>query len=164
MACQNLIREVAQPISSDDSKISLVENLLKCDQTQVDELRRCGTAVYAAYEKGDKDLIRFLIDYGHKANQINESNNGSSQNAGKQVQSKVLKFLINAGPDLDIPDDALTDALETALHGGHASLARKLLAKGASQDVNPRYAVQLEEVLNGKNMLTDMEPESIKSE
>ena len=160
MACQNLIREVAPPISSDDSKISLVENFLKCDhtQTQVDELRRCGTAVYAAYENGDEDLVRFLIEYGSKISQTNQSDIDSSQNAGIEIQSKILKLLIDAGPDLDIHDDALTDALETALCGGHASLARKLLAKGANQDVNPRYAVQLEEVLTGKNMLTEMEP------
>ena len=164
MACQNLIREVAPPISSDDSKISLVENFLKCDhtQTQVDELRRCGTAVYAAYENGDEDLVRFLIEYGSKISQTNQSDIDSSQNAGIEIQSKILKLLIDAGPDLDIPDDALTDALETALCGGHASLARKLLAKGANQDVNPRYAVQLEEVLNGKNMLTEMEPGNIE--
>ncbi|KAL8840099.1 MAG: hypothetical protein Q9176_004121 [Flavoplaca citrina] len=117
-----------------------------------------------ASENGDEDLIRFLIEYGSKISQTKQSDNASSQNTGLQVQSKVLKFLIDAGPDLDVPEDALTDALERALHAGHASLARKLLAKGANQDVDPRYTVQLEEVLNGKNMLTDMEPESTKPE
>lgn len=164
MENRDLIEEVAQDSSPEIPKISILEHLFQGKQSQIDKLRSCGKALHAAFENGDEDLIRFLIDYSSKVNQYNESNIDSLQNAGITIQSKILKLWIDAGPNFDIPDDALTDALETALHGGHASLARKLLAKGASQDVDPRYAVQLEEVLNGKNMLTDVEPENIKSE
>ncbi|KAL9032056.1 MAG: hypothetical protein Q9180_006726 [Flavoplaca navasiana] len=153
----------------------VVKLLLQGERTDIDRLRSCGKALHAAYdnwdegfqavyENGNKDLIQFLIDYTSNVNQNNESNIDSSQNAGIKIQSKMLKLLIDAGPNLDIPDDALTDALETALHAGHASLARKLLAKRASQCVYPIYAVQLQEVLNGKNMLTDVEPESTEPE
>ena len=107
-------------------------------------------ALYAAYVNGDKDLIRLSI--------------GSSQSDGMQIQRKLLNLLIDAGPNLDISDDALTDALETALHAGHASLARRLLAKGPSLCVHPRYAVQLEEVESGNTVLTNVEPECIEPE
>ena len=175
MPGQDLIEVVAEAQwwRATFSKIAVIKLLLQWEQIDIDRLRSCGKALHAAYdnwderlqavyENGDKDLIQFLIDYTSNVIQNNESNIDSSQNAGIEIQSKILKLLIDAGPKLGIPDDALPDALETALCGGHASLARKLLAKGLSQDVDPRYTVQLKEVLTGKNMLTEMEPGNIE--
>ncbi|KAL8884392.1 MAG: hypothetical protein Q9192_006859, partial [Flavoplaca navasiana] len=161
---RDLIEEVAQDSSPEVPKISIIEHLFQGRQSRIYKLRSCGKALYAAYENGDEDLRRFLIEYSSHVNQTNDSNIKSSQNAGIKIQSKILKLLIGAGPDLDISEDALTDALETALHAGHASLARKLLAKGASQAVDPRCTVQVEEVQSGKNVLTDIEPENIEPE
>jgi len=87
----------------------MVEALLKkegCDvnYVEVNGKENCNTALVYAIKKGRLPIIKLLIDYGAKLNEVYANGNSPMKTAILNESIPIIKFLIEQGADVNLKD------------------------------------------------------------
>lgn len=155
-----LIQEISVHNLYRHAKISMIERLLQAGANQIDNLRSCQKALPVACYVGDKDLVRFFIDYGVSVNGREGVDPIPLHIAAMHGAGPVIQLLLEAGAEVHASGSARRDALHMALYACHGAVARQLLAAGANPHVNRIWQIPLEEARSGKDKLTPvLEPD-----
>ena len=155
-----LIHEISLHDLSGHAKISMIERLLQAGANHIDNLRSCQKALPVACYVGDKDLVRFFINYGVSVNGQEGVDPIPLHIAAMHGAGPVIQLLLEAGADLHASGSTQRDALHMALYACHGAVARQLLAAGANPHVDRIWQVPLEEARSGKDKLTPvLEPD-----
>ena len=149
-----LIAEMTGREPCGPAKISAIECLLQAGANQTDNLRSCQKALPVACCVGDKDMVRFFLDYSVNVNGQEKTDPIPLHIAAVYGAGPVVQLLLEAGADVHASTSDGRDALHMALYSGQGAVARQLLAAGAPPPVERIWQIPLEEARSGKDSLT----------
>jgi serine/threonine protein kinase len=94
-----------------------------------------GVSLYSVAEKGDVEAVKILLAFGADVN-VKDQNNGRTpmSYAAGNGHSDVVKLLLQAGAEVDLPDEDGRTPMSYAAKNGHSHLVTSLLQTGAKVD------------------------------
>jgi len=92
------------------------------------------TPLYCAAEKGDLQIVEFLISKGAKLNGYNYATGSPLHRAARNGHLAIVKVLVDNGAYVDAFNKWTASPLLMASGEGHLDIVKYLLEKGASPD------------------------------
>ncbi|KAJ6789768.1 hypothetical protein PWT90_06473 [Aphanocladium album] len=108
---------------------NIVKMLLETGAGVNDVSKELKTPLHCAAGGGHIEIVKFLLDLGANSDAFDNDNLRALEFAASEGHTKVVELLLNAGSELNV--DEGTPSLLGACRGGHAEVARVLLAHGA---------------------------------
>ncbi|MBR1442986.1 MAG: ankyrin repeat domain-containing protein [Firmicutes bacterium] len=124
---------------TENGDIEKLKNILDENKFLIEYEEKNGSWLHFAIEKGQKNVIEFLIDYGMDVNKSAGDNKISPLNAAvKKGDTKIIKLLLDKGAKTDT-SKLLRNPLFTAIYYGQYEAAKFLINNGI--DITVTYEI-----------------------
>ncbi|KPA15410.1 Ankyrin-1, partial [Candidatus Magnetomorum sp. HK-1] len=131
-------------------EIKIAKELLKAGANVNGQDKNNRTALYAAIEKGNYNLVKLLIDHGIKITYFDKEKTPLIH-AAMLGNERITKLLIDDGVKLNEVDDNCKTALHAAISSNNSNIVGLLIQKGININLYDGKSTTLLEAVKTKN-------------